>query len=310
MAGSGYRNAPALVRRSDGQTLQLTRLLYQVLDSGRRRARLRRDRRRRERAFGRRSPRRRPDAGRVQAASARRVRAADGSEPEARKANPLLALRFRWVVSDPAVTRRITDPVRLAVPAGGRGRGPRGVRAGLQVGALRPRPGSRGPPGLRPSRPAAGGVRDHACCRPASTSSDTPPRPATAAPARCDGRRAVPGLAGVLHRRHRQLPARPGRPDPHRPRRPVLQRAAVGGDVRGVGADRLGCGAAGDRHPADPDGAAVAAAAALRRLPPAGRHHRRAGPVPPDQAHPARACCPGAGAVPSRGCSGRGRGRW
>ena len=35
---------------------------------------------------------------------------ADGSQPPVRKSNPLLALRLRWVVSDPAVTRRITAP--------------------------------------------------------------------------------------------------------------------------------------------------------------------------------------------------------
>src|SRR6478735_10118766 len=31
--GSGYREPPALVRRADGQTLQLTRLLYLVLEA-------------------------------------------------------------------------------------------------------------------------------------------------------------------------------------------------------------------------------------------------------------------------------------
>ncbi|WCI08313.1 hypothetical protein PJ267_18375 [Arthrobacter sp. OVS8] len=31
--GSGYREAPSLVRRADGQTLQLTRLLYLVLEA-------------------------------------------------------------------------------------------------------------------------------------------------------------------------------------------------------------------------------------------------------------------------------------
>ncbi len=35
---------------------------------------------------------------------------ADGSEPDVRKANPLLALRFRYVVSDPERTRRLTRP--------------------------------------------------------------------------------------------------------------------------------------------------------------------------------------------------------
>ena len=33
MVGSGYRNPPALVRRSDGQVLQLTPLLYLVLSA-------------------------------------------------------------------------------------------------------------------------------------------------------------------------------------------------------------------------------------------------------------------------------------
>ena len=33
MPGSGYRVAPALVRRGDGQTLQLTPLLYAVLEA-------------------------------------------------------------------------------------------------------------------------------------------------------------------------------------------------------------------------------------------------------------------------------------
>src|SRR6476469_2310964 len=31
--GSGYKEAPSLVRRADGQTIQLTRLLFHVLDS-------------------------------------------------------------------------------------------------------------------------------------------------------------------------------------------------------------------------------------------------------------------------------------
>ena len=35
---------------------------------------------------------------------------ADGTEPEVRRSNPLLALRFRRVVTDPAVTRRLTTP--------------------------------------------------------------------------------------------------------------------------------------------------------------------------------------------------------
>src|SRR5204863_7147364 len=38
------------------------------------------------------------------------LKRADGSEPAVRKANPLLALRFRCVVSDPQRTRRLTAP--------------------------------------------------------------------------------------------------------------------------------------------------------------------------------------------------------
>src|SRR3954447_20221288 len=111
LAGSGYRRPPALVRRRDGQTLQLTRLLYLVLEAvdG-------------ERNYD-------DIATHVGAASGRSVSGADvrtlidgqlrplglvcrpdGSEPEVRKANPLLALRFRWVVSNPTLTRRITAP--------------------------------------------------------------------------------------------------------------------------------------------------------------------------------------------------------
>jgi putative peptide zinc metalloprotease protein len=111
MAGSGYRKPPALVRRIDGQTIQLTPLLYQVLAA----------------VDGRRSPV--EIAAVVSERSGRTVtadnvatlvqqqllplgllRLADGSEPELKRANPLLALKFRYVVSDPEVTRRVTTP--------------------------------------------------------------------------------------------------------------------------------------------------------------------------------------------------------
>jgi putative peptide zinc metalloprotease protein len=111
MTGSGYRVPPALVRRGDGQTLQLTSLLYAVLHA----------------VDGH------CDAGQVaEAASAetgRHVTAdnvrtlvdeklrpmgllarADGSQPELKRANPLLALRFRFSVTDPEWTRRLTGP--------------------------------------------------------------------------------------------------------------------------------------------------------------------------------------------------------
>jgi putative peptide zinc metalloprotease protein len=112
--GSGYRVAPSLVRRGDGQTIQLTPLLYAVL----------------EQVDGRRSAAELAEA--VGEAVGRQVSAADvetlcdsklrtlgvlkkadGSDPEVRRSNPLLALRFKYVVSDPEATRRVTAPFAL-----------------------------------------------------------------------------------------------------------------------------------------------------------------------------------------------------
>ena len=109
--GSGYRRPPALARRQDGQVLSLTPLLHQVLQA----------------VDGRRTVD--EVAEQVSATSGRLVRAddvrqlvdtslrplgllrrADGAEPELRRSDPLLALRFKKVVTDPAVTRRMTAP--------------------------------------------------------------------------------------------------------------------------------------------------------------------------------------------------------
>src|SRR5688500_12185037 len=109
--GSGYRNPPALVRRGDGQVITLTPLLQQVMRA----------------VDGRRTVA--EVAEEVSAASGRLVRPddvrqlvdtslrplglllrADGTEPELRRSDPLLALRFRRVVTDPGVTRRLTAP--------------------------------------------------------------------------------------------------------------------------------------------------------------------------------------------------------
>jgi putative peptide zinc metalloprotease protein len=109
--GSGYRRPPALARRRDGQVVQLTPLLHQVLHA----------------VDGQRTVAEVADA--VSASSGRLVRPddvrqlinaslrplgllrrADGSEPELRRSDPLLALRFRRVVTDPMVTRRLTAP--------------------------------------------------------------------------------------------------------------------------------------------------------------------------------------------------------
>ncbi|MET1085700.1 MAG: hypothetical protein ABWY04_01040 [Arthrobacter sp.] len=109
--GSGYREPPSLVRRADGQTLQLTPLLFAVLEA----------------VDGSRTVEEVAEhaseaSGRL--ISAENVRAlmdsqllplgllrlADGSQPEVRKANPLLGMRFRFTVTDPERTRRITAP--------------------------------------------------------------------------------------------------------------------------------------------------------------------------------------------------------
>src|SRR5690242_14999286 len=110
MPGSGYREPPALARRSDGQTIQLTPLLYAVLSA----------------LDGER------DAAQVAAvvseATGRAVNAdnvaqligklrelglaakADGSQPELQRANPLLGLRMKVAVTDEERTRRLIAP--------------------------------------------------------------------------------------------------------------------------------------------------------------------------------------------------------
>src|SRR4051794_25423060 len=109
--GSGYVVPPALVRRADGQVLALTPLLYAVLTA----------------VDGERDVREIAEV--VTAATGRgvldedvctlldgRLRPlglvlmTDGSQPALRKANPLLALRPRIVVSRPELTRRLTAP--------------------------------------------------------------------------------------------------------------------------------------------------------------------------------------------------------
>ena len=109
--GSGYKEAPSLVRRADGQTIQLTRLLYLVLEA----------------IDGQRGPEEiaghaSNSFGRLVSAENVRtlissqllplglLRLADGSEPAVKKSNPLLGMRFRYSVTDPDRTRKLTAP--------------------------------------------------------------------------------------------------------------------------------------------------------------------------------------------------------
>ncbi len=111
MAGSGYRQPPLLVRRGDGQTVQITPLLYRVLEA----------------IDGHRDHAALADTvsdrvGRLLTADDIRflvehklvplglLRGPDGTEPATVKSNPLLGLRFRLMISSPRVTRRLTSP--------------------------------------------------------------------------------------------------------------------------------------------------------------------------------------------------------
>ena len=114
MVGSGYRTPPALVRRGDGQTFQLTPLLYLVLAA----------------VDGRRSY---AEIATIVGQTMRRgvsenmvatlvdqhlrpmglLKLADGREPSLAKSNPLLALKLKLAVTNPRTTRLLTDPFRV-----------------------------------------------------------------------------------------------------------------------------------------------------------------------------------------------------
>ncbi|MCV2487932.1 hypothetical protein OF117_01035 [Geodermatophilus sp. YIM 151500] len=111
MEGSGYRHPPALARRADGQVVQLTPLLSQVLRAVDGRRSVDEVAQEVSRTSGRAV--RPEDVQQLVDRSLRPLgllRAADGSEPQLRRRDPLLALKLRRVVTDPAVTRRLTAP--------------------------------------------------------------------------------------------------------------------------------------------------------------------------------------------------------
>ena len=114
MAGSGYRTPPALVRRQDGQTFQLTPLLYAVLEAvdGRR-------------GYAEIATVASERTGRsisetdVEALVRTQLRplglllGRDGSAPALERSNPLTGLKLKVAVTDPAMTRRLTDPFTI-----------------------------------------------------------------------------------------------------------------------------------------------------------------------------------------------------
>ena len=107
LPGSGYRQAPSLVRRSDGQTLQVTPLVAALLELV--------DGRRDEEQLAAAMTEQlgRPvtaDDVRALLAKAEPLGVLAGSAAPPPKANPLLALRLKVVLSDPVLTRRLTTP--------------------------------------------------------------------------------------------------------------------------------------------------------------------------------------------------------
>src|SRR3954462_13643965 len=112
--GSGYVNPPQLVCRADGQVMHVTPLLYAVLEA----------------IDGERSL---DQIARLVSGTTDRelhadditmlvdeklrppglVLGRDGTHPPLERANPLLALRARFVVSKPEITRRITAPFAM-----------------------------------------------------------------------------------------------------------------------------------------------------------------------------------------------------
>src|SRR5690349_4328370 len=114
MAGSGYKIPPSLVRRADGQTIQLTPLLYATLRA----------------IDGSRTPE--EVAAAVADETGRDVSTdnvvhlvdkqlrplgllvlPDGNQPATKKRNPLLGLKLRYAITEPERTRRLTDPFRI-----------------------------------------------------------------------------------------------------------------------------------------------------------------------------------------------------
>ncbi len=111
---SGYKEAPCLVRRADGQTIQLTPLLYalvEVIDGRRNTTEL-------AEALAARIDRAVSDDN-VRYLLADKLRPAglvkdeQGRDPDVKKANPLLALRFRLKLADEHRTNRLTAPFAI-----------------------------------------------------------------------------------------------------------------------------------------------------------------------------------------------------
>ena len=279
--GSGMRDPAYLVRRADDQVVQLSELLHLVVvhaDPSRPAADV-------AAAVSERYGRTLTTEGLHHLVTTRLeplglVLPGEAEEPTSPvRARPLLALTLKATLlprtpdagrgqdaaTDVLAARRRRRP-------GGPGRRRRRPRRRRRLLAG-PDPGARhsdhGPAHLRPARRVSRGAR-------------AGPRgrlPLRGRRARRDRRRRLHRLPGLLHRRHRLLPAGPRRPGAHRSRRPLLQRADRRGvrapvrrhGQRPVAADRAGAAAA--------DAAAAHPGRPVRRLLHPVRPGRRTRPV-------------------------------
>ena len=264
--GSGYSQPPSLVRRADGQVIQMSPLLYQVacrIDGSRGPAAIADAGQRRPGPVPDRRPGPLPHHRQAAASGHRRRRGRPGCRAEGQ---PAARAAGAGHAAARAGRERRRDAAAAAVPvARRRGRGRQRRGRGL-VAVRRPRAGRRGPAG--PAQPGGPARR----ARPVPGLRRVPRvrargrLPVRRRAARRDRGRHLPGLAVVLHQRHRLLPAVPRRAAAHRPRRPVLQRglhAGPGRPLRG----HLGSGPApGHRLHAPGDAGAAAPVRPLRRL--------------------------------------------
>jgi putative peptide zinc metalloprotease protein len=114
MRGSGYKVPPSLIRRADGQTIQLTPLLYATvreIDGHRTLTEVA--------AAVSESTGRDVNEDNIRHLVDKGLRPLgllvheDGRQPKVKKRDPLLGLRFRYAVTEADRTRRLTDPFRF-----------------------------------------------------------------------------------------------------------------------------------------------------------------------------------------------------
>ena len=223
--GSGFKEAPYLARRADGQTLQLTALLYSVAshaDGQRDHAAiaaavvggLRPQGQRRQRAL--------PD--REEAAPARRARRRRRLQPRARAARPAARAEVPHRGHPRALHARADHALPAALLAARAGSPDRRVPRARRLAVPRPRHRPRAAPRDLPAAAAARDVRRRRDRHGLPRDRPRDRLPLRRGEAGRHGRRPLHRLAGLLHRRHRRLPAGPRRPPAHRPRRHLLQR--------------------------------------------------------------------------------------